>query len=295
MGQFDNITYLMEKVKSGDKQRSQEELQAMADEQNRQFQLLGVNTQVKVWPKNKPFNPKYLDKTDNVALLGSRNAQTDFIKSTYPEEGKSEDWNMTSDVGRSGTLKINDFAHKGSLELEPGKYAMIDDAEAKKLAGNNVNPVLAFLLNHEVIHNFTPSNERGGHTLTGIMAEGNTTTPRLTGANGITKRSVDYLDSQEDPSNQTTRDYIIAVRQHGKKDQLPSDNYDINKENYNKESAIAYSPAQTLVSTKTPELLYNKLVNIKLPYRSLRPINTSENTAMKKFGGILYKKKQTLK
>jgi len=307
----DNITYLMQSNDKGTKEKTDKEMQDIADEQTRQFGILGTKTQVKVWPKNKPFDPQYMDETDNVTVLGDRPSQESFAKKYFPKDDAAIGWGNSTNVGVSAMAK----PHSSNLQdittpysLNPGRYSFVDYnaamQSAKSAPQNKITSVLAFLLNHEATHNFLPTSNQGagsladagGHIGSGLMGDGQITTMRLRGMGQPNPETIDeILLNTSGSANQYIRDYMIATRQHGQNNLLPTDNYDANKKRHDEEKLNGSIETQSINNTYLPDyipirktILNSKLIN--RPYYDLQPSINYNQIVSKKFGGVLINK-----
>ena len=63
-------------------------------ETNKRFEEMGLETRMQLAPDGKNFNPKYMDKTDAMAVLGSTGQVKKFINSTCSEKNAKlfNDW-----------------------------------------------------------------------------------------------------------------------------------------------------------------------------------------------------------
>lgn len=150
----ENIIYLVY-LPSSSSAISLSDAKAIADQANKNFQNLGLKTQVVVVDqsngKNKRFDPCSIDKTDAVAVLGSKEEVIKWIHNNdqkFANELES-DW----DGG-----KYNPENSQNNGRDITGKYIAIDASGIKGFGQevlNGVDPIKtgALLINHGAGHN----------------------------------------------------------------------------------------------------------------------------------------------
>ena len=243
-GKLDNITYLMQHTKEGSKKLTPKQMQAIADEKDRQADLLGTGTRTIVWPEGKEFNAEDLDPTDAVVSYGDREVQEPFILKHFPRSSSAiVDWQykkkepgISRPMEKSGSIRNT----KGEWEMQytPGQWGVVDRTasqdviDAARVGGNSATQVIANLLRHEVGHGWMKTG--AGHVPEGIMQPGDTYMQDL--LKGI---SINQLLSKD--KNKFYRENIIKHRQYdintGISDpkidayRKAKDNYDINRAN----------------------------------------------------------------
>lgn len=254
-GVYDDITYIMQNTNKGTKRKSKEEMQALADEFNRQRgdNLLDLKTRAVVWPEGKEFNRQHLDATDNVVSIGDRAAQEDFFTKAFPRQSRAlVDWRNESGVGKSKQM------HTLSGHDYPGQIAAVDNTSAQNFYNqlgehNTLTPTqhLAYLLGHESGHNWLTSFRDDGHTTRGLMADGDVGNFNMQG--GMT---IDELLSPEE--NQLYRSAVIKNRQQGDENRDAVDNYDRNKAEYDEEQRLLKEKKARLASIPEFKVSYNQ-------------------------------------
>jgi hypothetical protein len=252
-GKDDNITYLLQKNKKDSKTRmSDEELVALANKMTEQNKRMGINTKVVPWLSSEEFNPKFMDPTDNVVIIGDREAQEPAINTLFPNQASNiEAWSTLSDVGQAKGYYRMPHAKKGT----PGKWGVVDSNAAKQFInaardnGSSAKEALAFLLNHESGHNWVDHFYGGdsGHLGTGLMQSGPNTSYDVQFGTKIG----DIVSADK---NKVYRDIIIKRRQHGDPNREAMDNYEFNKRIANDFSNYAY---KYYPSNYTQETAYN--------------------------------------
>lgn len=221
----DNITYLMQKASEG-KKKTSAEMEVIRDEINRQNKLMGVNTKAIIVPEGQEFNPKYMDKTDNIALIGAPTKQTEFLTKIFPKDRKYIGWS-----GGTTNLGLSDRGEIISKKMYPGRWGVLDTETAVPYMTGQLNKrvspaqLTAYGLRHEIGHSFAPSPSKEGHFPHGMMEGGQESWNNLYSQ----QKTIDELLDPTLQGNKVMRDYIIKYRQHDNPELEATDNYLINK------------------------------------------------------------------
>lgn len=232
LGVLDNITYIMQHTDKGTKRRTPEEMQAIADERNRQLGLLDVKTKAVVWPEGKPFDKQFLDPTDVVVSLGDRAAQEKFFTTYFPgTSSRIQDWSSQKGVGLAKNLEKISPSSAPDITI-PGQWGVVDYPAAKEVirtgatGGNTATQILAMLLGHETGHGWIdPSATPTHHYRSGLMVQGDAMMAAL-------KQGMSVDDIMKAEENKRLRKDIIERRQYKDPEREAEDRYDINKTKY---------------------------------------------------------------
>ena len=259
-GKFDNITYLMQNTNKGSKRRTPEEMQALADEQNRLYSKMrnekggGVQTVVKVFPEGEDFNRKHLDPTDNVISIGDREAQEKFFLKKFPNQSAAA-LGWSDQLGTTGT-------GKRMTKYSQGQWGVVDNTAAEQYYANlgkqNTNSpekIMSLLSLHEGGHNWVNPFRSDAHTTKGIMRSG-----QEMGEDMMFGTSIDEIADPKE--NALFMEHIIKNRQGGDPKRLAVDNYAKNKAKYD----AAQLQTQTAMQERLDPNAKNKKVTPGFKY-----------------------------
>lgn len=157
----ENIIYLVvANDKNGKASLKPETAQKIASEANKIYQNLGLKTRVVVYEGKEAFNPKYMDKTDAVAVVGNTKSQTtEYIKKNISSEfGKNLEENGFPSSKDNPESSENPSKKGGSI-VAVGYNAVKEFYNWN--TGSTEEQEAAFTIVHGAGHNATENHDSG--------------------------------------------------------------------------------------------------------------------------------------
>ncbi len=191
---YENIIYLIV-LPDANTVLSKTDIQNTVDKANASFAAMGLNTRVEIWTpeKGEEFNMQYLDPSDGVAVIGSKNAVMKEIKRLDPTEGTAMDESFKNDAN------CPEESSNISKPGRNGKFIAISAGDAKgfaKLTHSKVSTAIAFLIMHGRGHNAGAGNNHDA-TDAEVMTEGGNIIGRIEGGYVKTSSGVRFFEKSK--------------------------------------------------------------------------------------------------